>query len=368
MTTIPLVDLAAQFAEIKDEVRAGVDEVFDTTAFVGGPQVAAFEEEYADFVDVRHCVGVANGTDALELAFRAVGVGHGDEVIVPANTFIATAEAVARIGALPVFVDVTEDTLLLDPVRLEEAITPRTRAVAPVSLFGQVAAIEQIFEVLGGRDIAIVEDAAQSQGALRHGRTSGSIAAVAATSFYPGKNLGAAGDGGAVTTDDDTIARAVRLMSSHGSERKYRHEIIGFNSRLDTVQAVVLSAKLRRLNDWNARRREAAALYAQLLANVNGVRLPATAEGNEHVWHLFVVRVPNRDHVLDALNHNGIGAGVHYPDPVHMTPAFKHFGLRAGPLPIAEAAAASILSLPLFPHITVDQQQRVVESLLSAMG
>ena len=365
---IPLVDLSAQLEEVREEVTAGIDEVFATTAFVGGPQVGAFERQYADFVGTRHCVGVANGTDALELALRAVGVGPGDEVVVPANTFVATAEAVARAGGVPVFVDVTDDTLLLDPRGLEQVVTARTRAVVPVSLFGQVAPMEEIADVIGGLPIAVVEDGAQSQGATRHGQCSGSLAAVSATSFYPGKNLGAAGDAGAVTTDEDDLARAVRLLGAHGSQRKYEHERLGFNSRLDTIQAVVLSAKLRRLKDWNARRDEAAARYAELLADVPAVRLPRVAPGNEHVWHLYVVRVPHRDDVLARLWSEGVGAGIHYPVPVHRTPAFAD---PAGPdraFPVAERAAAEILSLPLHPHITPAEQERVVQLLTDAVG
>ncbi|WP_347352505.1 DegT/DnrJ/EryC1/StrS family aminotransferase [Intrasporangium sp.] len=366
-TSIPLVDLRAQFDEIAEEVRTGMADVLSATAFIGGPQVARFESEYAAFVGVRHCVGVGNGTDALEMAFRAVGVGPGTEVVVPANTFIATAEAVVRAGGTPVFVDVRQDTLLLDPERLEDALTPRTRAVAPVSLFGQVAEIERIEEVIGARPIAVVEDAAQSQGAERLGRRSGAFGRVAATSFYPGKNLGAAGDAGAVTTDDDDIARAVRLMGAHGSERKYDHETFGFNSRLDTLQAVVLSAKLSRLKDWNARRGEAAARYDELLTGIPEVRTPVTADGNAHVWHLYVVRVPDRDRVLEALHAAGVGAGIHYPVPVHLTGAFAGFGVGPGTHPVAEAAADEILSLPLHPHLTPAQQERVVDVLSTAL-
>lgn len=366
-TSIPLVDLASQFHEIADDLRSQIDEVFADTAFIGGPQVSSFEHEYAGFAGVRHCIGVANGTDALEMAFRAIGVRPGDEVIVPANTFIATAEAVVRSGGTPVFVDVRPDTLLLDPDQVEAALTQRTRAVAPVSLFGQVAEVERIAAVIGHRQIAIVEDAAQSQGAERLGQRSGSFGRVAATSFYPGKNLGAAGDAGAVTTDDDDLARAVRLMGAHGSERRYDHETFGFNSRLDTLQAVVLSAKLRRLKDWNARRAEAASRYGELLRDTPRVRLPVTAEGNQHVWHLYVVRVPDRDRVLEALHLEGIGAGIHYPVPVHLTRAFAGLGGRTGMHPVAEAAAHEIISLPLHPHISAGQQERVVEVLTAAV-
>jgi dTDP-4-amino-4,6-dideoxygalactose transaminase len=364
---IPLVDLAAQLAEVADEVRAGLDEVLASTAFVGGPQVAAFEEAYAEFVGARHCVGVANGTDALEMAFRAVGVRPGNEVVLPANTFIATAEAVARVGAAPVFVDVEPDTLLMDTKLLPDALTPRTRAVVPVHLFGQAAAVEEVMACVSKENVAVVEDAAQSQGATRHGRAAGSLSTVAATSFYPGKNLGAAGDAGAVTTDDDDIARRVRLLGAHGSERKYDHEVLGFNSRLDTLQAVVLTAKLRRLAKWNEQRRAAAERYATLLSGLADVLQPMTAAGNEHVWHLYVVRVPDRDRVLRHLQENGIGAGIHYPVPVHLSGAFAHLGLEKGAFPVAEQAADEILSLPLYPQITPGQQERVVEVLADAL-
>src|SRR5919199_250382 len=272
--TIPLVDLAVQHAQIAEEVEEGFAQVLAGGDFVGGKAVAAFEQEYAEFTGARHCVGVGNGTDALEMILRAMGVGHGDEVIVPANTFIATAEAVVRVGARPVFADVDDEALLLDPTLVEAALTERTRAVIPVDLYGQVAPFEKLPTSLAERGIAVVEDAAQSQGATRHGRSAGRFGSAAATSFYPGKNLGAYGDAGAVVTEDDDIAQAVRLLGGHGSPAKYRHVTFGFNSRLDTLQAVVLRAKLRRLAAWNDQRRAAAARYDELLADVPGVRCP----------------------------------------------------------------------------------------------
>ena len=365
---IPLVDLAAQQAEIDSEVRAGLDEVFAATAFIGGPQVAAFENAYAREIGVAHCVGVANGTDALELALRAVGVCPGGEVVMPANTFIATAEAVERIGAVSVLVDVDPDHLLIDPKALEAIVGPRTQAIIPVHLFGQVAPVEQLQTVAAASGAVIVEDAAQAQGATRHGQPAGGLGAVAGTSFYPGKNLGAAGDAGAVTTNDPHIADQVRLMGAHGSRRKYVHEVVGMNSRLDTVQAVVLLAKLKRLAGWNEQRRAAAATYAALLDGIDGVDVPSSMPGNVDVWHLYVVRVAQRDRVLAALNAAGIGAGIHYPTPLHLTEAFSHLGQSAGAFPIAETAAHEILSLPLFPHITTVQQERVVEALTAAVG
>lgn len=366
--SIPLVDLAAQHAEVDDEVRAGLDEVFATTAFVGGPAVDRFEAAYAAHAGVAHCVGVANGTDALELALRAAGVGPGDEVVLPANTFVATAEAASRIGAVPVPVDVDPVHLLLDPAAVRAAVGPRTGAVVPVHLFGQVAPVEELAKIAADAGVPLVEDAAQAQGARRSGRPAGGFGVAAGTSFYPGKNLGAAGDAGAVTTDDADVARTVRVLAAHGSARKYDHEAVGMNSRLDAVQAVVLAAKLRRLDGWNAARRAAAARYTALLDGVAGVRTPVSAPGNEDVWHLYVVQVDDRDRVLAALHAAGIGAGVHYPVPVHLTGAYRHLGLGPGSCPVAEAAAGRILSLPLHPHLTAAQQERVVGVLADAVG
>lgn len=365
---IPLVDLAAQQQEIADEVRAGLDEVFDQTAFIGGRHVAEFERAYADFLGVAHCVGVANGTDALELALRAVGVSPDGEVILPANTFIATAEAVSRIGARPVLVDVDDEHLLIDPVQVERAITGATQAIVPVHLFGQVAPVERLVTLADAAGVPIVEDAAQSQGAARQGRPAGSWGRAAGTSFYPGKNLGAAGDAGAVTTDDEEVARMVRVLGAHGSPTKYVHDVVGMNSRLDTVQAVVLHAKLARLEKWNELRSQAAQRYTELLADVPQVRTPCSLEGNEDVWHLYVVRVGHRDAVLGELNAAGIGAGIHYPTPVHLTAAYQPLGYGPGSFPHAEEAADRILSLPMYPHITPEQQQRVVDVLERAVS
>ncbi|HKN96107.1 MAG TPA: DegT/DnrJ/EryC1/StrS family aminotransferase, partial [Pseudonocardiaceae bacterium] len=289
-------------------------------------------------------------------------VGAGAECVLPANTFVATAEAVARAGATPVLVDCERDTGLIDPDAVAAAVGPRTRAVLPVHLYGQAAAVERIRSVVGGA--VIVEDAAQSQGALRHGVPAGSLGDIAATSFYPGKNLGAYGDAGAVMTDDDDLAESVRLLRDHGSPRRYEHVVLGFNSRLDTLQAVVLSAKLRRLDGWNDDRRKAAERYHDLLSGVPGVERPVVADGNDPVWHLYPVLVPERDRVLDVLHDAGIGAGVHYPTPVHLTGAFAHLG---GAFPNAEHRARHQLSLPIFPEITAAQQERVVEVLAGAL-
>lgn len=365
--SIPLVDLGAQQEEIAEEVEVGMKEVFARTSFIGGPAVDEFEAAYAGFLGARHCVGVANGTDALELALRACGVRPGGEVIVPANTFIATAEAVSRIGATPVPVDVDPVHLLMDPARAAEAVGPRTQAIVPVHLFGQSAPVERLEPLAAACGAALVEDAAQSQGATRHGRFAGTLGQAAGTSFYPGKNLGAAGDAGAVTTNDPEVAARVRMLGAHGSQVRYQHEMIGMNSRLDTLQAVVLNAKLRRLDGWNQRRREAADRYSSLLAGLPGVVLPTTAEGNVDVWHLYVIRVEDRDRILGELQAAGVGAGIHYPVPLHLSRAYRELDYGPGDFPVAERAANTMLSLPIYPHITAGQQEYVAERLANAL-
>jgi dTDP-4-amino-4,6-dideoxygalactose transaminase len=364
---IPLVDLKAQHAEVAAAVASGFERVCAEAAFILGGEVASFERAFAAHCGVAHCIGVGNGTDAIELALRALGLGAGDEVLVPANTFIATALGVLRAGARPVPVD-SDRFFLMDARRIEERLTPRTRAILPVHLFGQMADMEAIGEIAAARGLLVVEDAAQSQGARRNGRGSGGFGAAAATSFYPGKNLGAYGDAGAVLTADDEVAARIRRLRNWGSERKYHHPEIGFNSRLDTLQAVVLAAKLAHLDAWNRARREAAARYDALLAGCEEAALPRTLPGNEHVYHLYVVRVPRRDEVLGKLQAEGIGAGVHYPTPLHLHGALRHLGHRAGDFPEAERAAGEILSLPLYPHLTAAQQERVADALRRALA
>jgi dTDP-4-amino-4,6-dideoxygalactose transaminase len=368
VTSIPLVDLSAQHAAVADEVAEGWREVLARTAFIGGPQVAAFEREYAEFIGVPHCVAVGNGTDAIEIALRALGVGYGDECILPANTFIATAEAVVRAGATPVLVDCADDeTYLIDVNAVEAAVTPRTAAIVPVHLYGQAAPVERLLPLARRIGARVVEDAAQSQGARRNGVSAGAAGDAAATSFYPGKNLGAYGDAGAVLTGSADAAARMRVIRDHGSSAKYQHEVIGVNSRLDTLQAVVLSAKLRRLAGWNAARWAAAARYDELLSGCDAVVRPRTLDGNEHVWHLYTVRVPDRDRVLKELHAAGVGAGIHYPVPIHLTEAFAGLGYPQGAFPVAERTARELLSLPLFPEITAAQQERVVSALTSAL-
>jgi dTDP-4-amino-4,6-dideoxygalactose transaminase len=363
---IPFVDLQGQVQEIRDEVEQGWRRVLDRTAFILGDEVREFEEAFAAFSGVAHCIGVANGTDALELSLRAVGVGPGDEVIVPANTFIASTLAVSRIGAVPVLVDCDLDDYLIDVTKIEERITERTKAILPVHLFGQMAPMAPIVELAQRHGLVVVEDAAQSQGATQQGTGSGAFGTIAGTSFYPGKNLGAYGDAGAIVTKDDDAARRALALRNYGSEVKYHHPVTGFNSRLDTLQAVVLSAKLRRLADWNDRRRAAADRYAELLGRLDDVVLPTTVEGNVHVWHLYVVRLPDRDlrdRAIKELGAAGIGVGIHYPVPIHLQGAYEHLGHGPGDFPATERAADEMLSLPMHPHLTEEQQSFVAEQL-----
>ncbi|MFI7643293.1 DegT/DnrJ/EryC1/StrS family aminotransferase [Nonomuraea sp. NPDC049400] len=347
--TVPLIDLAAAHAEIAEEVHDGFERVIANAAFIHGAEVTAFEEEYAAFCATAHCVSLANGTDAVELALRAIGIGPGSQVVLPANTFTATAGAVMRIGAQPVPCDVTPDSLLIDPA----AIPPWADAIIAVHLYGRPAPMQAILAAAG--DIPVVEDAAQFHSAAPTIRGT-----VAATSFYPGKNLGAYGDAGAIITDNPELARHVRLLANHGSERKYEHLMPGFNSRLDTLQAVVLRAKLRRLNAANQARRAAAGRYNELLAGLP-IRLPEITP--QDVWHQYVIRVHERDAVAAGLDKLGVQTGVHYPKPIHLLPAYAHLGYGPGDFPVAEAAATQVLSLPMHPHLTEEQQRYVADAL-----
>ncbi len=366
MTSVPMLDLGWQHERVADRVRAGFDRVLSDASFILGPDVAEFESAFAAFCGARHVIGVGNGTDALELALRASGVGAGDEVVIPVNTFAATAEAVVRAGAGVVFVDCDEN-FLLDPVRLTDCLSSRTRAVIAVHLYGQTADVDTIRTVIG-EGILVIEDAAQAQGARYRGRRSGTLGEAAGTSFYPGKNLGAYGDAGAVITSSDRIAERVRSLRNHGGLRKYEHLEVGTNSRLDSLQAIVLSAKLTLLDGWNAERVRLAERYTRLLADVPEVLPPVTAEGNDHVFHQYVVQVPDRDRVLSALVADGIGAGLHYPTPVHLLPAFASPAYPAGSFPVAERLAQRILSLPIYPGLSEHQQDFVVDRLRAAVA
>ena len=364
---IPLIDLKAQYGRIHDEIDAAMRETMEAATFIGGPQVDAFEAEFARYLGVPHALGVSSGTSGLHLALLVAGIAEGDEVVLPAHTFIATSEVVGRLGARIRFCEIDEATFTLDPAALEEAITPRTRAVIPVHLYGHPADFDPIAEIAARRGLRVIEDAAQAHGARYRGNRCGALASLAAFSFYPGKNLGAYGDAGGVTATDATELERMRSLSNHGRLDKHRHREEGFNYRLDGLQAAVLRVKLRHLDEWNAQRRHAARWYAERLAAVPGVVLPATAAWAEHVYHLFVVRVPDRDRVFARLHERGIGAGIHYPVPLHLQPAYAHLGHRQGDFPVTERVASEIISLPIYPEITEEQVDRVCATLRESL-
>ena len=364
---IPFTDLAAMTADIWPAIEADYLACTLGGRYIGGPAVTRFEEAWAAYCGADHAVGVANGTDALELALTALGMGPGDEVIVPANTFIATAAAVVRAGAAPRFADVSDETLLMTPDTLVAAITPRTRAAIVVHLFGQVADMAGLLAAAGQAGLTVIEDAAQAHGGEWDGRRAGSFGEVACFSFYPGKNLGALGDAGAVVTSRPDLADRVRALANHGRSHgaaHYEHDYVGMNSRLDALQAIALTGKLAHLDSWTRRRIELARRYTELLTGTD-VRLTAVAALARHVYHLFTVRVPLRDEVRLELAHRGIETGVHYPVPCHLQPPLRRFA--DGPLPVAEQAAAELLSLPLFPHMTDGQVDLVCEALSDAL-
>jgi dTDP-4-amino-4,6-dideoxygalactose transaminase len=365
---LPLVDLVAQYSSIKHEVDAAIQGIVARGAFIGGEAVRAFEAEFAAWCgtgkQALHCASCANGTDALYLTLRALGIGPGDEVITVAHTFIATAEAITLSGARPVFVDVRDDTLLMDPDAAEAAVTPRTRAIIPVHLYGQSCPMDRLLGIARRHGLKVVEDAAQAHGARWQGQRVGGFGDAACFSFYPGKNLGAYGDGGAVVSRDADLIRRVRRLADHGSLEKYTHEIVGVNSRLDALQAAVLRVKLRHLDGWNAARHRHAARFLACL-DPSRIRLPVVRPPAESVWHLFVVRVRERARVQASLAERGIATGIHYPVPLHRQPAYAHLGISERALPVAETAAAEVLSLPLYPELT-DAQIKVITSAVNA--
>lgn len=363
MNSIPLVDLKAQYAAIKPEIQAAIGEVLDSAQFINGPAVADFERRFAEFCGAGFAVGVGNGTDALTLALKALGVGDGDEVITAANTFIATAEAIVAVGAAPVFVDVDPLHFNMTPEGFSAAITPRTKAVIPVYLYGQIAPIAEIVDMAKRRSIKVVEDAAQAHGAEYNGRRAGSWGDAATFSFYPAKNLGAYGDAGAIVTNSEEVATRARMLRDHGRTDKYLHEYIGVNSRLDTLHAAVLGVKLAHMEEWNAARRAIAAKYDAALSEFGWLTLPAEITGGRHIYHLYVIQCDRREELRRYLSDNGIGVGIHYPVPLHLQPAFRSLGYGAGDFPVAERLADSILSIPMYPEMTAAQQQRIIETI-----
>ncbi|MDH2403183.1 DegT/DnrJ/EryC1/StrS family aminotransferase [Bradyrhizobium sp. SSUT18] len=351
---IPFVNLKAQYETLKDEVAEAIRGILDSAQFIGGETLASFERDFAAYCQVRHARGVANGTDALHLALRALGIGHGDEVITTAHTFIATAAAIVATGARPVFVDIDPDTSTIDPRMVERGLTDRTKAIVPVHLFGQPADMGPIKDIAQRRGLYVVEDAAQAHGAEYQGVRTGALGDIGCFSFYPGKNLGAYGDGGAITTNNAAIAERIERLRDHGRTSHYNHAEIGFNSRLDALQAAILQVKLRRLDEWNANRRRAAEWYTAELAQ-SGIKTPFVRKGSTHVYHLYVIATNKRDAIRNKLDEAGVATGIHYPVPLHLQPALAHLGYRQGDLPYCEAMAAQSLSLPIFPELAHDQ-------------
>jgi dTDP-4-amino-4,6-dideoxygalactose transaminase len=359
---IPVCDLRRQYHSIEPEIDEAVARVLDRGWFILGEEVAAFEDEFAAYCEASYAVGVASGTDALHLALRAVGAGPGNEVITVANAGVPQTVAIELAGARPVFVDVEAETLNMDPTLLESRITPRTRAILPVHLYGQPADLDPILEIASRHGLAVVEDAAQAHGALYKRRRVGALGHIGIFSFYPTKNLGAYGDGGMVVTNDPALAERVRLLRQYGWEKQYTSTLRGVNSRLDELQAAILRVKLRHLDEWNARRREIAARYDELLAG-SGVVTPVEQPYAHHVYHLYVIRTPQRDALRACLREAGVGTSIHYPLPTHLQEAYRDLGLGPGSLPLTEQAADEVLSLPMFPELTEEEQEVIGQAV-----
>jgi dTDP-4-amino-4,6-dideoxygalactose transaminase len=351
---VNFVDLKAQYLTIKPEIDRAIERVITNTAFVLGKAVEEFEKKFADYCEVKHCLGVNSGTSALIMVLQALGIKEGDEVITTPNTFIATAEAISQVGAKPVFVDIVEKSYNLDPGKLEKAITKKTKAIIPVHLYGQPADMDPILKVAEKHKIPVIEDACQSHGALYNGKKAGSLAQAGCFSFYPGKNLGAYGEGGAVTTNSDEIAQKVKMLRDHGSAKKFYHEYIGNNCRLEGIQGAVLSVKLNHLDDWNEKRRKNAELYRKYL-KVTGVALPEEMPYARHVYHVFCIRVKEREKLIDFLKQKGIFTNIHYPIPIHLQNAYGFLGYKKGSFPVTERVVDEILSLPMFAELTEEQ-------------
>jgi dTDP-4-amino-4,6-dideoxygalactose transaminase len=358
---IPMVDLKKQFNDIREEVCAVMIEVLESSQYILGPRVAELEEEIAGYHGVEEAVGVASGTDALHLALEALGIGEGDEVITTPFTFFATAEAILYTGATPVFVDIEPDTMNMDPSRIEERITRRTKAILPVHLFGHPADMNRIVEIADSHGLNIIEDCAQSFGAELNGRKAGSFGDAGCFSFYPSKNLGACGDGGMILLNDATVAGDIRKLRNHGTKGPYQHQTVGFNSRLDELQAAVLLVKFKRIDSYNRMRREKAALYNKLLSD--GVRPPVERPGALHVYHQYTIRSGKRDEIQQCLREKDIASVVYYPVPLHLQEAVEFLGYKEGDFPVAEEAAARVLSLPIYPELEETAIAQIADSI-----
>lgn len=361
---IPLVDLVAQYHSIQPEIDAAIKEVLNSGRFILGPNVSAFETEVADYIGVQHGIGVASGTDALVLSLRAVGIGAGDEVIVPAYSFFASAGAIMLVGARPVFIDIHPLTYCLDVTQLKQKLTKKTKAVIAVHLYGHPADMKPIKDFAEQYDLKIIEDNAQAFGAEYLGKKTGSLGVVACLSFFPTKNLGGYGDGGMVVTDNDEIADKARMLRTHGWQKKYFPEMLGYNSRLDELQAAILRVKLRYLDEWNQRRREIAAEYSMRLQKL-GITIPVEQTGARHVYHLYIIRMKNRDKVREYLKEQGIATDVYYPQPLHLTKTCQSQGFQPGDMPISEQASRDTLALPLFAEMTSSKVDQVIHALVS---
>ncbi len=362
---VPFLDLKAQYRAIKTEVDAAVIDVLESGHYVLGPAVQQFEAAFARTYELEHAIGCSSGTAALHLALLAVGIGRGDEVITTSMTFIATATAIDLVGAVPVFVDIEPDTALIDPSRIEAAITPRTKAIMPVHLYGQCADMDRIQEIADRHGLIVIEDAAQAHGAKIGGRFAGGMGRLACFSFYPGKNLGAYGEGGLVSTSDAALAQKVRMLRDWGQDRKYHHALKGLNYRMDGVQGAILDVKMRHVEAWTEARRKVARLYEKALAGIPGIVLPVERPGRRHVWHVYGIRVEaaRRDQIAKAMGEAGIATNLHYPIPVHLQPCFAELGYGPGDFPISEQHGAAELSLPLFPEMTAEQVEQVAAAL-----
>ncbi len=391
-THIPFLDLVEPHLQMEEELVAVFRTALRSAAFIGGKALQQFEEEFAEFCKVDHCVGVGNGTDALRFALMAAGVGSGESVLTVPNTFIATTEAISQAGAVPEFIDIDRHTYNLDPQALQQYLetkcdrdqhtgkpisrrTGRTiSAVVPVHLYGQTADMDWILQIASACNLMVVEDACQAHGAEHFSRTgkcwqrSGSMGRAAAFSFYPGKNLGACGEAGAVTTNEPELAQKIRMLRDHGQAEKYYHDVEGYNGRLDAIQAGILSLKLQRLSEWNNQRRQRAQIYRELLCSVDGVVLPVEPWWAEAVYHLFVVRIQDRQGLQDSLKAAGIGTGIHYPIPLHLQKAYRNLGYRQGDFPVAEQVASEILSLPMYPQLTRSEQETIVQALKAGLA
>ncbi|ERM80494.1 hypothetical protein P872_13300 [Rhodonellum psychrophilum GCM71 = DSM 17998] len=363
MTVVPFLNFEAAHSSIRSEMLQAFEEVYDGYWYIMGDKLKTFEASYAVFNQVKYAIGVSNGLDALHLCLKSLGIGEGDEVIIPSNTYIATVLAVSYVGATPVFVEPDPLTYNIDPTKLEQAITSKTKAIMPVHLYGQACAMGEIMEIAQNHKLWIVEDNAQAHGATYAGKLTGSFGNVNATSFYPGKNLGALGDAGAVTTDDEFHLENVMKLRNYGSNLKYKHEVIGFNMRLDELQASFLEVKLKYLMKWTKQRQEIASWYDQGLKGLGDLILPSTLEGSTHVYHLYIIRTGMRDALQQHLNANGVGTLIHYPTPPHLQAAYEHLGYKKGDFPIAEELSNTSLSIPIWPGMTKEMVDKVVSEI-----